>query len=250
MSSSFLVDLNCDMGEGAGNDGAIMPHISSANIACGYHAGDAQTIDDTILLALKFGVSIGAHVSFLDKANFGRTEMRLAPAEIYELVQQQLYIFKEIADHRGASIRHVKPHGGLYNLSAKDRSVAKAIAGAVQRFDGSLLLFGLSGSCSVDEAKAAGLKAASEVFADRVYRDDGSLVPRSGPNALIGDIEKAVAQVMGIIRQGMVTTISGKQVALDADTVCIHGDGPHAAQLASAISSALKRDGIQIRAME
>ena len=218
-------DINCDTGESIGNDELIMPFISSANIACGYHAGDIETIRTTIDLCIKYNVAIGAHPSFYDKDNFGRTEMYLSPNEIYELVTQQLIIFNEVLSLFDKRMNHVKPHGALYNMSAKDASIAATIAKAVKEFDSTLILFGLSGSHSISEAKTIGLKTASEVFADRTYQDDGSLTPRSQSGALIEDEEKATQQVLQMIQNGTVTTVSGKKIPIAAETVCIHGDG-------------------------
>jgi UPF0271 protein len=229
------------MGEGVGNDEAIMPFIHSANIACGFHAGDPQTMWQTIELAVKHNVSIGAHVSFLDRENFGRSEINLPPDEIYEIVEQQLILLNEIAESFDISLNHVKPHGALYNLSAKDPAVAKAIATAVKDYDSKLILFGLSGSPSITEAKKIGLKTASEVFADRSYQDDGSLTPRSQPNALIENTEAAVKQVLQMIKEGTVTSVSGKNIPIVAETICIHGDGPHAVVFAKAIHAAIKQ---------
>ena len=241
------VDINCDMGEGIGNDEFIIPFISSANIACGFHAGDEKTIRKTIDLALRHSVAVGAHVSFPDKENFGRSEVNLPAEMVYKLVNQQLNIMREIAGSFGIKIRHIKPHGALYNMSAKDVMLAKTIAQAVKDFDDNLVLFGLSGSHSVSEAKALGLKTANEVFADRTYQDDGNLTPRSQPNALIEDADKAIQQVLEIITRKAVTTVSGKQFPITAETICIHGDGKHAVEFAKCISEALKREGIGIR---
>jgi len=240
------IDLNCDMGEGIGNDELIMPYISSANIACGYHAGDEKTIWKTIELAIKYNVAIGAHVSFFDKENFGRSEMNLPANEVYDLVTQQLIIIQEIVDSFPIKLNHVKPHGALYNLSAKDALIAKTIALSVKDFNENLVLFGLSGSLSIKEAKAIGLKTANEVFADRIYQDDGSLTPRSQQNALIEDADKAIEQVLQMIKKGTVTTISGKKISIAAETVCIHGDGKHAVEFATNISEAIKKEGIRI----
>lgn len=234
------VDINCDMGEGIGNDELIMPFITSANIACGYHAGDADTILQTIETCLKYNVAIGAHPSFFDKNNFGRSEINLAMDELYELVTQQLIIFNEVADSVDQKIVHVKPHGALYNMSAKNAMMANVIAKAVKDFDSNLILFGLSGSHSINEAKTIGLKTASEVFADRTYQDDGSLTPRSQPGAMIDDTDKAVAQVLQIIKEGMVTTLSGKKIPIIAETICIHGDGKQAVEFAKAINNAIR----------
>lgn len=235
----MLIDINCDMGEGIGADEAIMPFITSANIACGYHAGDEETMRTTILLAKKHGVRIGTHPSFLDKENFGRTEMKCSPLEVYDLMQKQLILFKKIADECDAKLHHVKPHGALYNMAARDKELANVIARAVKDFDASLVLFGLSGSVSISKAKAIGLTTCSEVFADRTYQDDGSLTPRSQPNALIEEEEQAVRQVVQMVKEKTVTTISGKRIPIVAETVCVHGDGKKAVQFAEAIFKAL-----------
>lgn len=234
------VDINCDMGEGIGNDELIMPFITSVNIACGYHAGDAATMWQTVESAIKRNVSIGAHPSFLDRKNFGRTEMDLEMEEIYDLVTQQLIILNEITSELETKLQHVKPHGALYNMSAKDLSLANTIARAVKDFDTSLILFGLSGSHSISEAKKIGLQTVSEVFADRTYQDDGSLTPRSQPNALIEKTDKAVAQVLQMIKEGTVTTVSGKIIPIVAETICIHGDGKNAVEFAKAIHDAIR----------
>jgi 5-oxoprolinase (ATP-hydrolysing) subunit A len=241
------VDLNCDMGEGIGNDEAIMPYISSANIACGYHSGNESTMWQTMELAQNHKVSVGAHPSFFDKENFGRKEMDLSPDDIYELVAQQLILFDKIASNADISMQHVKPHGALYNMSAKSISIAKAIANAVKDHNAHLVLFGLSGSHSINEAKVTGLKTASEVFADRTYHDDGSLTSRLLPNALIEDAGKAIQQVLQMIKEGTVTTISGKTIPITAETICIHGDGKQAAEFAKQIHKALMKEGIKIR---
>lgn len=237
----MISNINCDMGEDTGNDESLMPFIDSANIACGYHAGDVNTMHRTIELCIQHKVAVGAHPSFSDRANFGRTEMFLSPEEIYELIIQQLIIINEVAHNLGAVVQHVKPHGALYNLSAKEPAVAATIANAVKNFDRDLVLFGLSGSHSISEAKAIGLKTASEVFADRSYQDDGSLTPRSKKGAMIESTEAAVAQVLQMSERGTVTSINGITIPVDADTVCIHGDGDHALEFARAIHAALKK---------
>lgn len=243
---TFRVDLNCDMGEGMDNDALIMPFISSANIACGYHAGDAQTMRETIELAKAHKVAIGAHISFADRENFGRAEMRLPANAIYELVQQQLLAFKNVAGPLGLHMNHVKPHGALYNMSAKDAAIAKIIAQAVWDFDRGVILFGLSGSHSVHEAKLAGLKTASEVFADRTYQPDGSLTPRSQPHALIDDTGEAMRQVLQMIKEGTVTSVNGKIIPITVETVCIHGDSRHAVEYAQHLSLLMQKEGIKI----
>lgn len=235
------IDLNCDLGEGIGNDALIMPYISSASIACGFHAGDVNAMYDAVELAVKNSVSVGAHVSYMDKADFGRTEMNLPQDEVYELVAQQLLLLKEITDLFNIQLTHVKPHGALYNQSAKDAALAKTIARAVKDFDQQLILFGLSGSRSIREAELLGLKTSNEVFADRSYQDDGSLTPRSHTEALIEDVNKAVKQVLQMINEGTVTTVSGKTIPINAQTICIHGDGIHAVEFAKAIHDATRQ---------
>jgi UPF0271 protein len=251
MSSAYTnkVDLNCDMGEGLSTDAAIMPYISSANIACAYHAGDEQTIWKTIELAVQHNVTVGAHVSFFDKENFGRSEMQMSAEEIYELIAQQLFIIEEIASSLSAQLHHVKPHGALYNMSARDASLAKVIAQAVKDFDEHLVLFGLSGSHSIHEAKKMGLQTASEVFADRTYQDDGSLTSRKLPNAMIEGQEQAAQQALQMVKEKMVTSVSGKKVPFVAETICLHGDGPHAIEFAKAIYQTLKQHHIEIKAI-
>jgi UPF0271 protein len=229
------ININCDLGEGMGNDLLIIPHIHSANIACGYHAGDVETMRQTIEACLKHGVLIGAHPSFYDRENFGRSEMQLPADEIYDLVTQQLIIFSEVLNMFEATLHHVKPHGALYNQSAKDPVIAKAIASAAKDFDHNLVLYGLSGSHSIEEAKKIGLKTASEAFADRTYRDDGSLTPRSQHGALIDDVGKLVAQVSEMINEGMVTTVHGKKIPILAETICVHGDGSNAVEFVRSI---------------
>ncbi|HEY1022640.1 MAG TPA: 5-oxoprolinase subunit PxpA [Flavisolibacter sp.] len=234
------IDINCDMGEGFGNDEAIMPFITSANIACGAHAGDTETARATMLLAKQQGVNIGAHPSFPDRRNFGRTEMATSPQEVYNLVTEQLFFFREIADAADVVLHHVKPHGALYNMAARDAALAKAIAQAVKDFDADLVLFGLSGSASIIEAERLGLNAWNEVFADRTYGDNGSLTPRSEPGALVEEEEKAVAQVLQMMK-GSVTTLYGKEIPIAADTICVHGDGAYAVQFAKAIFKAISK---------
>ena len=240
------IDINCDLGEGIGNEGSILPFISSANIACGYHAGDENTIWHTAELCLEYNVAIGAHPSFLDRENFGRVEMKLDSDDIYDLVTQQLIIIDEIISEFDASLHHVKPHGALYNLSAKDKTVAKVIAKAVKEYNKELILFGLSGSYSIKEAEKIGLEICNEVFADRGYLDDGSLVPRKQKGALIDKVDEAVEQALRFVNESKVKTVNGKKIKLKADTICLHGDGTHAIELASAINEAFKKEGILI----
>ena len=235
------IDINCDMGEGIGNDEAIMPYITSANIACGFHAGNAVTIRKTILLTKKHGVHIGTHPSFNDRENFGRTEMACSPDEIYHLVYKQLRLFKTIADDCEVHLHHVKPHGALYNMAAREENLAEAVTLAVKDFNGQLVVYGLSNSFLISKAKEHGLSAKQEVFADRTYEDDGSLTPRSRPNALLEDEEKVVQQVLQMVEEKTVTTTSGKRLPIHADTVCIHGDGKHTVPFAKRLHAALHK---------
>lgn len=229
------IDLNCDMGEGMPNDAALMPFISSANIACGFHAGDEYTMETTVKLCKDFGVRIGAHPSFPDRANFGRTMMEMSPEEIYKMVREQIQVLHKHASAQGEKIHHVKPHGALYNASAKDPAIAKAIAHAVFDEDPNLLLFGLSGSYSLAAAEAMGLKTAHEVFGDRAYQADGSLVPRNQAHACLDQTEEVIHQVKRMVQKGEVQAISGEIIPLRIDTICLHGDGPHALEFAKAI---------------
>lgn len=241
------VDLNCDLGEGMQTDEQIIPFITSANIACGFHAGDIKTMKRTVEFCLLHNVVLGAHPSWPDRENFGRKEMQLPSTELYAVILEQLNILSRAAKEQGATLHHVKPHGALYNQSAKDPLIASTIAKAVKGFDASLILFGLSGSHSITKAKELGLKTASEVFADRTYQDDGSLTPRSQPNALIEDENKAVEQALQMVMQQTVTAISGKRISIIADTICIHGDGSNAVSFAKKISTALKQANIDIK---
>jgi len=242
------IDINCDMGEGIGNDEIIMPFISSANIACGYHAANESIIKQTIYLAQKNDVAIGAHPSFFDKENFGRTEVNLPADKIYDIIILQLRVINKIAKHQHAKLHHVKPHGALYNMSAKDPAIANAIANAVKDFDEGLILFGLSGSHSMKEAALLNLKTASEVFADRTYKDDGTLTPRSQIDALIEDVDKSVRQALQMVKEGTVTSVNGNKIPITADTMCIHGDGKNAIEFAKAIHEALQKEGFKIKA--
>jgi UPF0271 protein len=240
------IDLNCDMGEGCGNDAALMEHISSTNIACGFHAGDTETMKRTVEMAIEKGVAIGAHPGYRDRENFGRTAMHLSAAEVVELVTVQIAALSEIAIAAGGRLDHVKPHGALYNQAARDTEVAAAIAEAVIAFDRDLILYGLSGSVSISAAVSRGLRTASEVFADRTYKSDGSLTPRSEPNALITDAKQAVAQVLQMVKNQTVTATDGTTIPIVADTICVHGDGAHALEFAKMINRSLRENGIDI----
>jgi len=237
-----VIDINCDMGEGVDNEAQLMPFISSANIACGYHAGDEETMKQVIQLCLQHHVHIGAHPSFPDRENFGRTAMQLPAAEIYTVITEQLNIINKAAKAAGAKLHHVKPHGALYNMAAKDASIAKAIAQTVKDFDAGLIYYGLSGSVMIDEAVKLGLQTAHEVFADRTYQSDGSLTPRTQPHALLQDKDAVIKQVLQFVDQNKVTTVSGEDIFIEADTICIHGDGEHAVEFAKAIYQTLHEE--------
>lgn len=248
------VDLNCDMGEsfGAyqmGTDLQIMPLVSSANIACGFHAGDPSVMHKTLVAAVAQGVAIGAHPGLPDLVGFGRRTMQITPQEAYDMVVYQVGALAGFAKVAGVSLHHVKPHGALYNMAAKDRALADAIARAVRDIDASLVLYGLAGSELIRAGEAAGLKVASEVFADRSYQADGSLTPRSQPNALLESDEKAVLQVLTMVTEKRVKAVTGEWVALEADTICIHGDGAHALSFAHKVKAALQQAGVEIKAV-
>lgn len=245
------IDLNCDMGEsfGAwrmGNDFALMDYVSSVNIACGFHAGDASVIRRTVEKAIEKRVAIGAHPSFPDLQGFGRREMKMSPAEITDVVLYQIAALKGICEAFGARLHHVKPHGALYNQAARDEKIAAAIVKAVKLIDENLVFYGLSGSFLISEAEKSSLKTASEVFADRTYQPDGSLTPRTLPTALIEDSEMSLRQVLQMINSQTVTAESGEIVGIKAETVCIHGDGAHALEFARAIYQKLNEKGISI----
>lgn len=237
----LICDLNCDMGEGMGNDEAIMPYITSANISCGFHAGNGDTIRSTMALAIKHGVRIGAHPSFRDKENFGRKEMHLGHDKLYAIVLEQLIKIDLIAKEKGTRLYHIKPHGALYNMAAKDPAIAATIALVIKDFNEDLLLYGLSNSFLISEGKKLGLKTVNEVFADRTYQDDGSLTPRSLNNALIESEDQCIQQVLQMVQHGTVTTTSGKIIPIVADTICIHSDGRHAESFAKKIHESLKQ---------
>lgn len=250
-----IIDLNCDMGESwgtrvVGEDAEVMPWISSANVACGFHGGDPMVMRYTIDLAVKHHVTIGAHPSFHDLEGFGRNNMDLSAVEIYHLVLYQISALKGMAEACGARLHHVKPHGALYNMAAGSSIYANAIAAAVRDLDADLVLYGLSGSELIRAGQSKGLLTCSEVFADRTYQDDGSLTPRGMPNALITDKEKAVEQVMMMVGEGKVRTVSGTSIPIRAETICIHGDHGGAAIFVRELNLALRAAGYSIRAME
>ncbi|WP_250473301.1 5-oxoprolinase subunit PxpA [Caballeronia sp. GAFFF1] len=244
------IDLNADLGEGCGSDEALLDLVSSANIACGWHAGGATAMRDCVRWAVQKGVAIGAHPSFNDPENFGRKEMDLPPDEIYAGVLYQLGALAAIAKAEGGRVAHVKPHGALYNQAARTPEIADAIAAAVRDFDPSLLVFGLANSGLIDAARRAGLVAIEEVFADRGYRADGSLVPRKEPGALLDDEDAVLQRTLSMVRDQRVQAVSGDWVPLNAQTICLHGDGEHALAFARRIRGALADAGIGVRAAQ
>jgi UPF0271 protein len=243
------IDLNCDMGEGCGNDAELMDFVSSVNIACGFHAGNDETMRTTARLAFEKGVAIGAHPSFPDRENFGRKEMTFSFEEIHDLVIDQILKLMRVCEILGTRLHHVKPHGALYNQAAKDREVAAAIVEGVSAIDNKLAYYGLSGSMMIEEAERVGLRAVSEVFADRTYQSDGTLTPRSIPNALITDENTSLTQVLDMVNYGRVRSIDAIMVPIKAETICIHGDGENAVEFARGIKQALTARAIRIAAV-
>ena len=245
------VDLNCDMGESFGRwelgaDAAVMPHITSANIACGAHAGDTSVMRKTMKLAVQHGVSCGAHPGFADLAGFGRREIPTTPVEAADLVLYQLGALAAIAASEGVRLQHVKAHGALYNMAARDTRLASAIAAAIAGFDGTLVFFGLAGSGMLEAGRQAGLDVAAEGFADRAYEPDGSLTPRSIPGSVIHDVGELVARASRMVREGRVRARNGADIELRVDTLCVHGDTPGADALAAALRAGLDAAGVRV----
>ena len=245
------VDLNCDLGEsfGAftiGADAELMSTISSANVACGFHAGDPAVMRRTVRMAREAGVAVGAHPGLPDLVGFGRRDMRVTPQEVEDMVLYQVGALRAIASAEGVTLRHVKAHGALYNMAARDRGLAEAIARAVRAVDPALILFGLAGSEMLRAASAAGLPTAAEGFADRTYEPDGSLTPRAQAHALLQDQGSVVRRAVRMASQDSVVTTDGSEIVMRVDTMCIHGDTPGAPELARAVRAGLERAGIAI----
>ena len=232
------IDLNCDLGEDIGNDEAIMPYITSANIACGFHAGDEHTMRETIHLAKRFGVNVGAHPSWKDRENFGRKEINTSPDEVEKLVLEQIQILAAIAKEEGVTLTHVKPHGALYNQSAKDVELANAIARAVKTSSVDLILVGLAGSRSIEAGREMGVRVAAVGFPDRGYNADGSLMSRVLPGALIESPEEVAEHAIELVKTGRM------------DTLCLHGDHPNAAENAKMLREVLEKNGIEVLALK
>ena len=246
------IDLNCDLGESFGHyklgeDIAILKYITSTNIACGFHAGDPSVMRETVARCMEHQVAIGAHPGLPDLVGFGRREMAISPTEAYDLTVYQIGALQAVATSQGGTIRHVKPHGALYNMAAKNQALAEAIAKAVYDVSPNLILFGLAGSELITAGQKIGLPVANEVFADRTYTSEGTLTPRSKDNALITSDEIALTQVLQMVKTQTVTATTGEKVHLQADTVCLHGDGEKAVIFAKMIYETLIAEGIHIK---
>lgn len=248
------IDLNCDMGESTGlhpysleKDLAIMEQVSSVNLACGFHAGDAHTMHHLVEAALARNVAIGAHPAFPDRENFGRSNMHLSPGQVYDIILYQIGSLQAFLQVYHARLHHIKAHGALYNMAAADPSLAGAICNAVRDYDPALMVYGLSGSELIRAAEEKGLQAISETFADRTYQDDGSLTPRTQPGALIEEAGQSLQQVLQMVQEGIVSTLSGKTISIRAQTICIHGDGPHALPFAALIRKTLQQHHVAIQ---
>ena len=248
------VDLNCDLGEsfGAytiGRDSDVLPIISSANVACGWHAGDAVTMEKTVKMAKAAGTEVGAHPGYPDLEGFGRRKMVISPAEAKAYIKYQVGALMAFAKAEGITLQHVKPHGAFYNNAAVDYKLALGICEGIKEVRPDLILLGLANSELIRAAKDIGLKSASEVFADRAYMDDGTLVPRKQPGAVLHDEEEAIRRTVRMVKEGCVTTISGKEISIQADSVCVHGDNEKALEFSAGIRRALTQEGIEIASL-
>ncbi|WDF77194.1 LamB/YcsF family protein [Mucilaginibacter sp. KACC 22773] len=247
------IDLNCDMGEAFGNypmpnDDTLMDYITSANIACGFHAGDPEVMQHTVAVAVKKKVAIGAHPGLPDLQGFGRRDMKITSNEAYQMVLYQIGALSGFVKASEGKLHHVKAHGALYNMAATDVALARAIVQAVHDFDPTLIIYALAGSEMVRAAKQVGITTASEVFADRTYQDDGSLTPRNQANALITDEQQSIAQVLMMVKNQQVISVNEMTIPLKAETLCLHGDGTYAVAFAQLISQKLKSEGITLKA--
>ncbi len=247
----YKVDLNCDLGESFGNyvigsDDKVIPFITSANVACGYHASDPIVMEKTVATSKKEGVQVGAHPGLPDLMGFGRREMSISPAEGKAYTLYQLGALAGICKAKGVTLQHVKPHGALYNMAAKDYDLAKAICEAIAEFDDQLIVLALSGGELARAAKDMGLRTALEVFADRGYEEDGSLVNRRKPGAMITDEEEAIERVLRMVKEKKVTAVTGKDIDIQADSICVHGDGAKALAFVEKIRERLTKEGVQI----
>ena len=250
------IDLNCDLGESFGAytnlmqmDSLILPHITSANIACGFHAGDPVVIKKTVELAVKNGVALGAHPGLPDLQGFGRRNMKITPEEAESLVIYQVGALQAFAHSAGTELNHVKPHGALYNMAATDFELAKAIARGIKKCSSDLIFVCLYGSCMVQAAEDENIKYACEVFADRAYQENGLLVPRSQPGAVITDETEAIARSIKMVTESKVTSITGKEISVQADTICVHGDNPKAVEFVKSIHAEFVNQGIEVKSI-
>ncbi|UXY16249.1 5-oxoprolinase subunit PxpA [Chitiniphilus purpureus] len=243
---AHTIDLNADLGEGFAHDPVLMPLISSANIACGGHAGDVDSMRTAVRLARIHGVVVGAHPSYPDREHFGRVSMQLEPMRLVEILTAQLWSLKAVCIEAGLSVAYVKPHGALYNDAARDPALARLIAGSIHEIDPALAVMGLSGSALLDAARECGLTVIAEAFVDRAYRNDGSLVPRGEPGAVLADPQHALAQAADLTLRGGVRAQDGTWLPLQADSLCLHGDHPHALHFATLLHAHLRQQGVQI----
>jgi UPF0271 protein len=243
------VDLNADVGEGMADE-ALLPYVTSVNVACGFHAGDPATMDETVVAALAHGVHVGAHPGYADRENFGRVAVEMRADAIEDLVLYQVAALDGIVRSRGGALSHVKPHGALYHRGAEFPDVARAIAEGVRRFHPGLILMGAVGSMLLEAGREAGLTVAAEAFADRRYLPDGTLTPRTRPDALLTDPDEAAAQALTLARDGFATASDGSRLSLRPDSICLHGDTPGAAAIARRVSERLHQEGIQIAPLE
>ena len=251
----FFVDLNSDLGESFGAyriglDEEVVPHVTSVNIACGWHAGDPLVMEKTVALAKEFGTAVGAHPGFPDLMGFGRRNMAVTPEEAKAYVKYQLGALSAFTKSHGMTIQHVKPHGAIYNMAAVDEKLARAMCEAVYEVDPDIIFMGLAGSKMISAAEAVGLRAASEVFADRAYNDDGTLVSRKLPGAMIKDEELAIKRVVRMVKEGKVTSINGNDIAIKADSICVHGDNPKALAFVKNIRETLISEGVEIKSLK
>ncbi|MCS6809184.1 MAG: LamB/YcsF family protein [Candidatus Kapabacteria bacterium] len=254
LQAKLCIDVNCDVGEsyGAytiGNDEALMKLATSVNIACGFHAGDPAVMRRTVALAIKHGVSIGAHPGLPDRIGFGRRMMQITPHDVYDMTLYQIAALQGFVAAQGGAMRHVKPHGALYTMLASHEALAQSFAQAVIDFNNKLIVVGLAGSVFLQIAECMGLSVAHEAFADRRYQPDGSLTPRTEPCALVQSVGEAAAQAVRIAQEHTAVAVDGSEVPIYAQTICLHGDSPHSTKLARAVVRSLKSAGIELRAL-